>query len=455
MQPAVLSPTVDLTRGSVLRHIVRLSIPSMLTSALESSYHAVDTYFVAQLGTVAQAAMGVFGYFFMILLVFNQIIGIGSVTFIARSFGAKRLEETRTVIGQTFIFKIIAALCVTVIGYLHIKEMYLLFGSERAVAEMGTDYGRIIFLGMPLFYAGATLKTSFRGIGDMVKPLVITAVAVAMNLFLDWMLIFGNLGAPAMGIKGAAVASVIAQTWTLAAGLTVFLCGWTNLRMSLKNFASVSVGWMWRILRVGVPAAIGENAIFLGHTTIGWVINQMGTAVMAANAIVWPVLSLMWIPTWGLQTAVTTMVGQNLGAKKPERSGRSVEIGLGIGMVVGVILTAVMFALAGAIVGLFAKEQAVLTLGTAIMRIYVFAMLTWTAVFIISSAYWGSGDTKPPMIISVLTMWGLQVPLVFWLVYWQRVSILLIWYIGVATAVIDLALVWLIFRSGRWKRVRV
>ncbi len=327
LEPAPIASRHDLTIGSIPSHIILLAVPSMLISALESSYHAVDTYFVAQLGTLAQASMGVFGYFFMILLIFNQIIGIGSVAFIARSFGAKRFEETRKVIGQTFIFKLIAALCVTAIGLVYIRQMYLLFGSEPEVANLGEQYGRIIFLGMPLFYMGATLNTSFKSIGDMLKPLLITSIAVAINLFLDWVLIFGKLGAPAMGIKGAALASVLAQTWTVLAGLTVFLCGWTNLRMTAKHFASISFEWIWRILKVGIPAAIGENAIFIGHATIGWVINRMGSAVMAANAITWPVLSLMLVPSWGLQTAVTTMVRQNLGAKKPERSERSVHTG--------------------------------------------------------------------------------------------------------------------------------
>ncbi len=117
--------------------------------------------------------------------------------------------------------------------------------------------------------------------------------------------------------------------------------------------------------------------------------------------------------------------------------------------------TALMFILAPTIVGYFAKEQRVFDLGVAIMRIYVFAMLISSAGSLISSSYWFSGDTKPPMAINLLVMWGFQIPMVFILVYWLKLTTLLIWYIGILAAIINLLLIWLIFRTERWKRVKV
>jgi len=415
----------------------------------------VNTYFIAQLGTVAQAAMGVFGYFFMIIIFLNQIIGLGSFSIIARSFGAKDFAETRRAIGQTFMLKFVMAGIAAVLGVLLIRPAYIAFGSEPAVADMGSAYGVIFFASLPLFFSGYTLNTSFRAIGDMVTPLWITAVSVVINLFLDYVLIFGKFGAPALGIRGAAVATVIAQVWILSAGFVVFVSGRTFLRLTANDLLQLSWSWTKRILRIGVPAAVGENAYQLGNLMIGYVINLMGTVVMAANAIVMPILAVLWIAVAGLGQAVMTLVGQNLGAKKPARSERSVHIGIGIGLLLGVAISAVSFAFAPAFVSLFAKEEAVFALGCGIMRIATLSVLISTVAGIISAAFWGSGYTRPPMVISILTMWCVQVPLVWALVRWLGLSVYYIWWSGVIAAVIYLLLMWFLFRQGSWKRVRV
>ena len=448
----------DLTTGPLFPHIWRLALPSAATTALHASYHAVDTWFIAHIpvvGTQALAAMGVFGYFFMLFIVFNQMIGIGSVALIARSYGAKNYDETKVVIGQTFVFKFLIAVLVAIGGLLWTRQFYILFGSATDVADLGAAYASIFFLGLPLFFSGFTLNTAFRGIGDMMKPLYITLVAVGMNLFLDWVLIFGNLGAPAMGIRGAALASVIGQTWTLAAGLYIFFAGRTYVRLGLRHFLQLSWSWVWRILRIGVPAAVGDNVRQFGQFAIARVINSFGTAVMAAHSMIWPVMTLFWIPLGGLEQAVVTMVGQNLGAKKPDRSERTVYLSLATAMTIAVLIAVGVFTFTEPIVHIYSTDPAVVPFAVVFIRIATAAFLFISASMIIGGAYWGSGDTKPPMYIAIATTWLINVPAVFIAIYALKWSVYSIYWLMLVTEALNLAAFWWLFRRGSWKRVRV
>ncbi len=448
----------DLTKGSILGHIIRLALPSMATTALISSYHAINTFFIGHIpgvGTQALAAMGVWGNFFMLFIVFNQVVGIGSVALISRSFGAKNYEETKIIIGQTFMFKLGLALAVTVLGLLFTRQFYVLFGSEPAVVQLGWEYGSIFLLGLPLFFSGFTLNTAFKGIGDMAKPLYISIFAVMLNIFFDYALIFGNLGFPAMGIRGAAVSSIIAQAWTLAAQLFIWTTGRTFIKLEPRHFFQLSWFWVSRILRIGVPAAVGENVRQFGQFAVARVINGMGTSVMAAHTVIQPVMGFFWIPLGGFGEAVVTMVGQNLGAGKPERAEKSVYIAMATVLSIAVLVSACVSSFAPQVVGLFTQDASVIPTATGFMRIAAVVLLFVAASMTIGAAYWGSGDTKPPMYIAIATTWLVNVPLVLLFIYKLHFSVFSIYWAGFATEALNLALFFWLFRLGRWKRVRV
>ena len=202
----------DLTQGSIFKHIILLALPTMATMTLQTSYDLVDMYWVGSLGPAAISAVTVFGFMFMAFVVFNQIIGVGSVSLISRYYGARDLENTKTVIAQTFIFKFFIGVIVTILGLMFSKDFYRLFGSSDEVIILGSQYAKIFFIGVPILFSGFTLTTSFKGIGDMMKPFYIYLIATLINIILDPLLILGIGPFPQLGIKGAAIASVFAQS---------------------------------------------------------------------------------------------------------------------------------------------------------------------------------------------------------------------------------------------------
>ncbi|MDD3626716.1 MAG: MATE family efflux transporter [bacterium] len=441
----------DLTTGNILKHIIFLALPTMATMTLQTSYDLVDMYWVGSLGPAAISAVTVFGFMFMAFVVFNQIIGVGSVSLISRYYGAKDYDNTKTVIAQTFIFKFFIGLLVTVLGLLFSKDFYRLFGSSEEVIILGSQYAEIFFIGVPILFSGFTLTTSFKGIGDMMKPFYIYLTSTLINIILDPLLILGIGPFPELGIRGAAIASVFAQSIVFILGLYIFFSGKTYIKMEPGYFFKIKPVWMWRIMKIGLPAAFGDlvrNGIHLG---LGRIVNSFGTFVMAAFGISFRIMGFIFIPIEGVATAVTTLVGQNIGAGKPERAEDSV--------MKAIFLTTIITAIAGALLALFAKQvmsvftrgdNNIIDEGILILRFFVITIVFISISINFFSAFWGSGDTVPPMIVSSIVNACMITFIIYTIVILKKEA----YYIWLALSVSELiqaAIIYFIFKRGKWK----
>lgn len=475
-QPRHVAP--DLTEGSILRHVIRLAIPSALANLFNFSYGFINMIWLGRLGPAAIAVTSTYQYFFMVFVIFNQIVGLGSMTLIARTFGAKEHDACRRFIGQTFAFKLVIAFAVMILGLLCQRWAWVTFGSKPEVVEQGLRYSTIMFWVIPVYFSTFTLNTALRAIGDMRRLMIISAVSTVLNLVIDPFLIFPRIfigPLPALGITqplfsfpgaglgvaGAAWASFGSICVMFIMGLYYFTSGKTFIHVGWRDFFGWDWTTVWRILRIGTPPAIGENMTSIAQLFIGRAINAFGTVVFAANGINGTLFGLVGVPLSGITQGVVTLVGQNLGAKKPGRAERSVYVALGATAVILLIGTALVSWLAPDLIRLFVpgdKPDAVSTVawGALILRINVWAFVAMGLASSFSAAFWGSGDTKPPMLIALGSTWLLQLPVVY---YGLNVLHLkqpqFIWWAGVGAAVAGAVAYYLVFRTGRWKRVRV
>ena len=471
-------PTQDLTTGSILKHIVRLAVPGALTNLLNFSYHFVDMMWLGRLGPSAIAVMATYHFFFMVFVFFNQIVGIGSITMISRTFGAKDHTACRGVIGQTFTFKLVIALVVTALGLILQRWMWVAFGSAPDVVELGVQYTTVMFSVIPIYFSAFTLRTALSSIGDMKALLKISAVSTVFNLVLDPFLIFPTvyigpfpglgIGEPlltlpgcGMGISGAAWASFSAIALMFLQGLWYFISGRTFLRMRLREFFTWDWGTVLRVLRIGTPPAVGENLHNIAQIIVGRILNTYGTAVFAASGIMGTAFGLVFIPVGGITQAISTLVGQNLGAGKPHRAQRSVYNALGMTLGILVVVLSLAFIFAPDIVRLFlpgqeADTQITVSYGVTFLRIAMLMMLCMGVGMVFSAAFWGSGDTKAPMWVMVATTYGIQLPLIligWWLLKLQEPEFIV--WAWVAASAVNAAAMWWIFRKGRWMTVKV
>lgn len=468
----------DLTTGPLLTHVVKLSLPTMGAIAFHASYSIADTIWVGRyLGKEAIAAISIWFFLFMVFIFFNQVFGVGSVALISQTYGAKEYEKTKIVIGQTFMFKIYMALIVTILGWIFVDDVYRAFIADPEVQRLGITYSLILFTALPIYFSGFTLNTSFHGIGDMLRPLYIVATATILNIILDPILIVGINGSlhpalpyltPGYGIAGAAYATVIAQALTFSLGLFIFFSGRTYLKMELKYLGRPIWLWIWKIVRIGTPTAIGETIRNIAQLAIGKLVALFGTAIFAAQGIMGQFFMLLWIPLGGVGQAVVTLVGQNLGAGKPERSEESVWKSLFVALAIIVPVIVFGYVFAPALVSVFNKEPEVIHAGTQILRVILFAFLPLSVTAILGSAFWGSGDTVQPMIVGVAEIYFIQLPLIFMAVKLAgnplvRLNVLAgapdpvyygWWAVVVGETVAAVAIIW-VFKLGLWKKPKI
>ena len=468
----------DLTEGSILGHVIRLAIPSALANLFNFSYGFINMIWLGRLGPAAIAVTSTYQYFFMVFVIFNQIVGLGSMTLIARTFGAKDMDGCRRFIGQTFAFKLVIAIAVMVLGLVFQRWAWVTFGSAPDVVEQGVRYSTIMFWVIPIYFSTFTLNTALRAIGDMRRLMIISAVSTVLNLVIDPFLVFSKvfigpfpklgiadplltLPGAGLGVAGAAWASFGSICVMFIMGLYYFTSGRTFIRVGWRNFFSWNWSTVWRILRIGTPPAIGENMTSIAQLFIGKAINTFGTVVFAANGINGTLFGLVNVPLSGITQGVVTMVGQNLGAKKPGRAERSVYAALGATTAVLLVGAILLYILAPSLIRVFmpgTTQDAVGTVawGALILRINVWAFAAMGLASAFLAAFWGSGDTKPPMLIALGSTWLLQLPVVYYGLYVLKLrEPYFIWWAGVAAAAAAALAFYLVFRTGRWKRVRV
>jgi len=441
----------DFTVGSISQNVIKLAIYSMLAMLFHFSYSFIDMLWLGWLGRDAIAAVGAYAQFMMLLVIFNQMVAMGSLTLISRSYGAKNYDETSTVIGQTFTFKILLIAPWALLGWFFIYDALIWYGAAQNVAALGAQYGRIMLPAMPLYFSGFTLNTGFRSIGDVKKPMILAAFTMCLNIFLDWLLIYVY----GLGVRGAAIASITSQIIFFAAALYIFFAGHTFVRLRLRHLLHPGFYWVKKFVRIGSPAVVGDACRFSAMFVVGKVIISFGTGAFAAYQIGGRLFELSWIPLFGLNTAVSALVGQNLGAGKPERAEKTVLWGTFAGFVIISVLAALALMFAPYFVRIFTSDVQVVSIGAGLVKFGAFALLFISIGMGLGAAFWGSGHNMPLAIVSAASLWGVQVPLVLLFVRRLGMGVSYVWLSMVIAEAAAALLTIYLFSRGGWKRKKV
>lgn len=467
----------DLTQGNIPRHLVRLAIPGALINLMSYSTMFVDMIWLGRVSPQAIAAVTTFNYFWFLFALLNQTIGNGSVTLIARTFGAGDIEECRRVFGQTFMFKLIVAVLAAIIGLSGLRLALRLFGAPPDVFSLAVEYGTLMLLFTPLMFSTFTLKTGMRAIGDMKTLVAISLATMVINLLLDPLLIFQNihigpwpalglskellLPAAGLGVKGAAWGTIIAFGLTFVMALFVYLTGRTYIKVQLWHLFHINWPIARRIIRIGFPPASGDSLQHIANLFVGAAINTYGTVVFAAQGVNQMLIRLIRMMIFGLNMALITMVGQNLGADNPRRSERSVLVGMLAVVGILLIISILFFFSAPLIARLFVPGNDPESVATAewvvkILRINCFVFLPFGLMRVFRAPFDGSGDTKPSLWATLIATFGVQLPLTLGGVYLLEVAEpFFIWWVEGSAYLAGAVFLYFMFIRGRWKSIRV
>lgn len=461
----------DLTAGSVPRGILSLAVPMILSSILYSIQSLVDMFFVGKLGSAALASVGMSGAALMILITAFIGINISTAAMISRAVGARDDARASHIAGQAMLLTAACSVLIGAGGYVASPHILRVLGATGPVVELGTGYLHILFGGIFFLCAAFVMSGIFHGAGDAVTPLALGALATVCNIILNPLFIFGYLGFPAMGVRGSAIATVIARAIALAVGMAILLRGKLHVRLHLKDL-SPNVRTIWAVLAIGIPGSLQMSVRTLMNLALMAIVAKFGTLVVAAYTVGLRIRMIGLFPLFGFAGAAATMVGQNLGAERPDRSQRSARAATGMAFVSALCAGVVFFIFAPALIGLFNDAPEVVAAGTSFLRVTAVGLVTAAVGIVLARAMNGAGDTVSPLVITLLSLWGFQIPAAVYLsgirelwgvtIPWPALLEGLavnnetgVWYAMVAASVLQAVVTALWFATGRWKHKKV
>ncbi len=416
----------------------------------------VDTYFVSRVSTEALAAVGLSAVFFLaISMLFRGIVN-SAVVFVGRAFGAQDDPQIGVVVWR--YLNLVMWLSLPIIGapWLFAKLMALATPADTPlVRELGTQYLRIRAAEIPLTMFSAVIWGFLVGRGDSRTPMLLAWLMVLLNVVLDWLLVLGNLGMPALGVAGAAYATVLAKTIEAVAGAMVF---WRpRHRQQYATGRPQFASWqeISAILRVGLPMGIGDFIEIASFSAFFVLLARLGTEILAATQIALQYMSLSFTFGMALGMAASSLVAQSLGAGQPDRAQRVGYRAMSLAMVsMGLIGLSYLIASA-ALMRVFSHDPAVVAAGVLVIRMAAFYQTFDAVGLVLSSALDGAGDTVFTMWTRVLLSWGFFLPLVWVLAFVLEGGIYGAWMGALVYLVIFAAIVFLRFRSGHWRQVHL
>jgi len=444
----------DWTKGSIVRNLLSLSWPMIINEGLWAIGFTIDMIWIGKLGSAPIAGVGVAGLVVMMMMTAIFGLSVGTRAMIARFVGANDIARAIHVAQQSFIINSVYAFVVALIGILFAEPILNLFGLEPDVVAEGASYLRIQFVGSVAMSFWVIIESIMYASGDGVTPMKITFIARCVHIAFVPFLVLGWWIFPRMGVSGAALANLIAFSVGMGLGLWFLFTGRTRLRFTMRN-VRLDLNIIWRIVRIGIPASIMGVQRSLGRLALMRFIIPFGTVAVAAHTLIERIDVMLFLPSMGLGIAGGVMVGQNLGAGQPKQAEKSGWLASGV--TEGFILTCSVLVLlfAEKIIGVFSTEPELLKLTSAFLRIAATGYMTLGFIAVMQQCISGAGDTFPPMLISLVMIWAIQLPLAFLSLQVTDFGVYGIRWAMVIGMVLGAAAYITYFRMGRWKHKQV
>ncbi len=441
----------DYTTGSLNRAVLLLSIPMVLEMAGESVFAVVDAFFVARLGAESLAAVGLTESVLEIIYAVAVGLSMSTTALVARRIGEKNQRAAARTAVQALVVATAMSVAFGIAGCVWAPDLLRLMGASPETVAVGTTYTRIMYGGMIVIMLLFLNNAIYRGAGDAAMAMRSVWLANAINIVLDPLLIFGIGPFPELGLTGAAVATtigrgtgVVYQLWGLPRGI--------HLRLT-RDDVRIDLAVIGRLLRVsagGVGQMLVGMASYVGLIRI---LATFGSVVLAGYVIAVRIVIFVILPAWGVANAAATLVGQNLGARKPERAERAVWVTGAWNMAFMAVVTVLFVGLADPIISVFTTDPETRAVGTRALRIISYGYVFYAWGMVVLQAFNGAGDTVTPTWINFFIFWLFQLPMA-WLL--SRAIGPDGVFATIAIAYSLSALVGMVlFRQGRWKEKQV
>jgi putative MATE family efflux protein len=416
----------DLTTGGIFRSLAGLAIPIIGASFIQMTYNLTDMFWLGQLGGKAVAAVGSAAFFAWMCNALAYITKIGVEVTVSQSLGAGKRKRAQFFASHAITLSILIALGFVILTLMFADSMIGFFGLEKEISLNGAMYLRIITPGLLFTFTNQTFSGIYNASGNSRIPLYINGCGLLLNMTLDPILIYGLVGFPAMGIQGAAIATVLSQG--LVSALFAFrLFSHRSPLGKIHLITKMRKQFSQRILSLGFPVSL-QSVLFCSISIITTQLAaKWGYAAMAAQSVGGQIEAVSWMSAGGLSTALGAFVGQNYGAHKFDRIQKAYRVTLIMGATIGIVVGLIFFFFGTNIFAAFVKDSAAAFEGGRYLQIIAFSQLFMMTEVVTAGAFNGLGRTKPPTVIGI-TFNLMRIPLAYTLVAIPWLGVVGVWW---------------------------
>jgi len=436
------------------KYIWILALPSLIELMLATVFGMVDMIMVGNVSTASLAAVGISNQPMMLILSVFQALNVGTTALVARVMGTGDRRSSRLVLRQTLILAAIFGASTSLIGFLFARRIVVFMGAKPDVIPLATSYFGIVASGA--FFVAITMgiTAALRGVGDTVSPMKYNIIANLINVFGNYVLIYGKFGFPAMGVTGAALSTTISR------GLGMLMAFYAVRRPGsiFSGFRvlklKVDVGLMKRILRIGFPSGLEQLALRTGQIEFARTAASLGTMVFAAHQIALNVVGLSFAPGQAFGIAATTLVGQSLGAGRPDVAERCGFETRRLGMIIAFSIALLFFFFGRQIADIYTNDAEVTHMAAKALKIVALMQPLQSTQFILAGALRGAGDTRWPLFSTMIGIWCIRV--VFAKVFVALgFGLIGLWIAQLLDQLFRSVFIYARYTSGHWKMIKV
>jgi MATE family, multidrug efflux pump len=454
LKDAIRGSEADYTEIKIGRAIFLLAVPMILELIMESTFAVVDIFFVGKLGPSAVATVGLTETYLFLLYSIGMGLSMAVTAIVARRIGEKEKEKAGISAVQSIFLAILISLPFALAGIFYSRELLALMGADEWVLTNGYTYMQWMLGGNAVIMLLFVINAIFRGAGDAAIAMRVLWIANGINMVLDPVLIFGWGPFPQLGIEGAAIATNIGRGIGVLTQVYFLFKGVKHIRILRSQ-----IYLHWKTITAIIKTSLGGiGQMIIAMTSwifIMRILAEFGSEVIAGTTIAMRIMMFTMMPAWGMSNAVATLVGQNLGAKKPDRAERSVWITGFWNMVFLIGVAVVYFVASESLVGIFTDDLKVISVGAMWLRIVSYSYFVYGWWMVSSQAFNGAGDTITPTKINFVFFWLIEIPLSYFMAKTLDMGHSgVFWAIFIAETSVGLFTLWL-FSKGNWKRVQV
>ncbi|MFZ6735828.1 MATE family efflux transporter [Undibacterium sp. Ji42W] len=441
--------------GPITKALATLALPIILGNILQTGYQLTDAFWVGRLGASAVAAISISFPVTFLVIALGSGLAMAGATLTAQYMGAGRQDMVNHVAAQTMVMVAISSVVLGLIGYSLAPHLLTLLAVEPAVHDGALGFMRVSFIGIIFVFIYAMFQALMRGVGQTKIPLYIVAGTVLLNFLLDPLFIYGWHIIPPLGVMGAAYATLVTQALAALIGMIIFLRGRHGIQLDWRALKP-DPAYIRRAFFLGLPGSVELSTRGLGLIVMSFLVSSFGTVTIAAYGVGANILQVITIPIMGISMAISTLVGQNIGAGNIDRASRITVLGTLIGFAVLSVVGIFAYALAPLIVSFFIpNDAAVITEAVNFLRIMC---LAWGGIGVqlcIVSAFRASGNMLNAMIIALVSQWMIQFPLAYVLSKHTQLHAHGLWWSFPVTNILValIAICW--FARGSWKTTRL